>query len=151
MSCGLRPAHSVKTICWFSPMSGIASTGTGSRGSPAISESKGATSTPQKSVIASPIATTSFCSRQKRMRESRAFLPFDCIRASLMIVTLMTILRTFVQGSECLANLAAAEHAGAKVGIAYRLAPLEPVRALVVESHRAVSEIPSLAPLMPEP
>jgi hypothetical protein len=35
MSCGFGPGHSVKTICWFSPMSGIASTGTGSRGRPA--------------------------------------------------------------------------------------------------------------------
>jgi hypothetical protein len=32
ISCGERPIHSVATICWFSPISGMASTGTGSRG-----------------------------------------------------------------------------------------------------------------------
>ena len=50
MSWGLRPIQRVKTICWFSPMSGMASTGTGSRGRIPVSQSKGATITPQSSV-----------------------------------------------------------------------------------------------------
>ena len=47
MSWGDLPGHSVKTICWFSPKSGIASTGTGSLGKNAISQLNGEVTTPQ--------------------------------------------------------------------------------------------------------
>ena len=61
MSCGLLPDQGVNTICWFSPMSGIASTGTGSRGIEPISQSNGATITPQKVVMIITIATIKRC------------------------------------------------------------------------------------------
>ena len=47
MSCGDRPGHSVYTICWFSPMSGMASTGTGSLGMSPVSQLKGEVATTQ--------------------------------------------------------------------------------------------------------
>lgn len=47
MSCGDRPIHSVKTICWFSPISGMASTGTGSEGRKVVFQPKGAVTIPQ--------------------------------------------------------------------------------------------------------
>ena len=42
-SCGDRPGHFVNTICWFSPISGIASTGIGLRSTPGICHPNGAT------------------------------------------------------------------------------------------------------------
>ena len=66
-SCGERPIHSVKTICWFSPMSGIASVATGSRGNPPRSQSNGATIAPHTTTAMTTSATTSLFSRQKRM------------------------------------------------------------------------------------
>ncbi|MBA7619890.1 hypothetical protein ES703_27232 [subsurface metagenome] len=66
-SWGERPIHSVKTICWFSPISGIASTGTGSRGRPQRSQSNGATMMPHPTTIIKNSATTNLFSRQKRM------------------------------------------------------------------------------------
>src|SRR6218665_3526114 len=46
MSFGERPVHSVATICWFSPMSGMASTAMGFRGN-ALCHSKGENDIPQ--------------------------------------------------------------------------------------------------------
>src|SRR6218665_161573 len=46
MSFGERPVHSVATICWFSPMSGMASTAMGFRGK-ALCHSKGENDIPQ--------------------------------------------------------------------------------------------------------
>jgi len=48
-------------------MSGMASTGTGSRGSDSISQSNGATITPQSTRTIVNSMTTSLFSRQKRM------------------------------------------------------------------------------------
>jgi hypothetical protein len=42
-SCGERPGQSVKTICWFSPRSGMASTAIGLRGRMSSDQSNGAT------------------------------------------------------------------------------------------------------------
>src|SRR4030043_1347209 len=66
-SCGLLPGQSVNTICWFSPMSGIASTATGFLGQNRSSQSNGATYIPQptKNMISSH--TTSLFSKQKRI------------------------------------------------------------------------------------
>ena len=58
---GERPSHMVNTICWFSPMSGIASTGTGFLGSPGISQSNGATIKPSKMVVVSTATMSIFC------------------------------------------------------------------------------------------
>src|SRR4030042_462434 len=66
-SCGLLPGHSVKTICWFSPMSGIASTATGFLGQNPSSQSNGATITPQPTKNKISSTTTSLFSRQKRI------------------------------------------------------------------------------------
>ena len=46
ISRGERPIHSVAIICWLSPMSGIASTGTGLRGKKLIFQLKGADMVP---------------------------------------------------------------------------------------------------------
>ena len=46
ISCGERPSHLVKTICWFSPISGIASTATGLLGKNPVSQLKGAFTIP---------------------------------------------------------------------------------------------------------
>ncbi len=66
-SCGLLPGHSVKTICWFSPISGMASTATGWRGKNPSSQSNGAKATPIMTKASSSNATTSLFSRQKRI------------------------------------------------------------------------------------
>ncbi len=59
MSCGDRPGQSVKTICWFSPISGMASTETGLRGRLPSSQSNGATYKPAPTSSIRPRATTS--------------------------------------------------------------------------------------------
>ena len=41
------PSHLVNTICWFSPISGIASTATGLLGKNPVSQLKGAFTVPQ--------------------------------------------------------------------------------------------------------
>ena len=46
MSCGERPDQLVNTICWFSPISGIASTATGLFGRKPLSKLKGAFTVP---------------------------------------------------------------------------------------------------------
>ena len=60
----------VKTICWFSPMSGMASTGTGSRTVFPHLQSNGATATPHPSTISTIAKTTAFLFRQKWIMES---------------------------------------------------------------------------------
>src|SRR5690606_32931638 len=158
------------TICWFSPISGIASTGTGSRGRSPISQSNGATRMPHRMVATRPIVTTSFCCRQNRMMEftgPRGGAAGDGgdagdaggggAAASAMVVPLrlagvrLVALRlTFGRrrGSGGLArrwrqfldDRAAAEHLVAEVGVVDRLAALQPVGPLEVERHRAVGD-----------
>ena len=67
MSCGERPIHSVNTICWFSPISGMASTGTGSEGSAPVSQPKGAVTTPQATKPVRMRTVTSLFSRKYLM------------------------------------------------------------------------------------
>ncbi len=67
MSCGERPGHLVKTICWFSPKSGIASTGTGSFGKDPICQLKGAVNMPQAKRITNKRKVTNLFSKKKRI------------------------------------------------------------------------------------
>lgn len=68
MSCGDRPGQSVKTICWLSPMSGIASTETGSEGKGRFHLNGEVTSPQPTSNTKSSIAMSLF-SRKKRIIE----------------------------------------------------------------------------------
>src|SRR6056297_580897 len=67
ISCGERPCHLVKTICWFSPISGMASTATGSVGKKPVSQLKGALTTPQPTNRASSRTATSLFSMRNLM------------------------------------------------------------------------------------
>ena len=137
MSWGLRPGHSVNTICWFSPMSGMASTGTGSRAIPGMCQSNGATVTPKYIAPRSTIATTSFCSRQNRM------IALIGVRGGWLLMAGGLLAGAGGgAGRELLQDLAALEHRGAEVGVVDFLAPLEPVGALEVEGHGAESVAP---------
>src|SRR5690554_6982527 len=60
--CGERPCQLVKTICWFSPISGIASTATGSLGRKGISQLNGAFTMPHPTKSASNKTATNLFS-----------------------------------------------------------------------------------------
>ena len=64
MSLGERPIHSVATICWLSPMSGMASTGIGFLGTMPPCQLKGAVETPQTTTSASRSMVITLFSRK---------------------------------------------------------------------------------------
>ncbi len=140
-SLGERPIHSVKTICWFSPISGIASTGTGLRISQPVSQSNGATIAPQTITNRTSNPMTSLFVRQKCMSFPikdlcSAVCSKDCLSSILFIFLFPDFFST-----DHFFNPSATQHHLAKVWIGSLVIILQPLGSFVIECHWTMQDI----------
>ena len=140
-SSGERPIHSVKTICWFSPMSGIASTGTGLRIRPPISQSNGATITPQIITNKTSNPITSLLVRQNhRSFPIKDFCSAVCSRDRLSSILFIFLFPDFFS-TDHFFNPSATQHHLAKVRIGSLIIILQPLGSFVIECHWTMQDI----------